>query len=61
MNHVANTDLENEVGELTREELESVTGGMINLDRHSPAPTGDGVTWVPEGSIKYILAGVVVR
>lgn len=51
-------DLPHSARELERAEMAQIAGGMID-DGNNPLPqTDDGVTWVPEGSIKYYLGGV---
>ena len=53
-------DLPHAARELEEEEMAHISGGMINLGGQHPAPSDPGTTWVPEGTIKVYLGGVVV-
>lgn len=46
--------------ELEEKEMAHISGGMINLDAHHPQHDDTGTTWVPEGTIKVYLGGVLV-
>ena len=51
-------DLSHPARELERKEMERVAGGMIDTGHRPPPQQDDGVTWVPEGTIKIFLGGV---
>ena len=51
-------DLAGTAREMERTEMADISGGRIDMGNRPPPATDDGVTWVPEGSIKVILGGV---
>jgi bacteriocin-like protein len=54
-------DLPLTVLELEEKEMAHISGGMMNLGTHHPAPTDEGTTWVPEGTVKVYLGGVQIQ
>ena len=51
-------DLAGTAREMGSTEMADISGGRIDMGNRPPPSTDDGATWVPEGSIKVILAGV---
>jgi hypothetical protein len=51
-------DLAGTAREMDRTEMADISGGMIDTGYRPRTPTDDGVTWVPEGTVKVTLAGV---
>lgn len=54
-------DLPLTVRELEKKKMENISGGMIKRTDDALTPAGDeGVTWVPEGTVKVYLGGVQI-
>jgi hypothetical protein len=47
--------------QLAQEEISLVSGGMMKVRDAPPQAADNGVTWVPEGTVKVYLGGVQIN